>query len=805
MTINDLIFRAISRRLLGCSGVVILCMFLCALRTPSYAQSTPASPSPDANSSLGEIVVTAEFRQQNLQNVPVAITSVNAEMMEARSLTTIADIATEAPNVDIRPAGATFGPASQITIRGIGQGDTSFALEPGVGTYIDDVYFSTVFGSTFELLDLDRVEILRGPQGTLEGQNSIGGAIKLFSKKPDGQNDGFVEATVGSYNRKDIRGAIDFTLIPDQLFVRATGIARERDGYVKDIDYGCTHPNSGVPTSTTSTNCQLGTQGGEQVSAIRIGLRWLPTDRLEVNVIADDSTTRDQPTPEELTYAATNGRYFLNGTPFGAQFIPTNRYTTYATFSDPGGIYNGVTYPATGYSIPQVSNVDDWGVSSNVDYKIADHLSVKSISAYRRYDGEYASDADASPFDFQNVLVIQDHVQASQELRLSGDALNDALNYTAGGFYFTAHDLQGGRVQYPGQFDFVQNDPVDSITKAAYTHVDWNAVGDLHLIGGIRYSKIEKSYTFSRIDPSTGEPPPSVAAINGASSTFRGSHIDYNVNLQYQWTPEIMTYAQWSTGFRSGGINERPFYANQVVPFRPETLDNYELGLKSEFFDRKLRADLAVFYDKYHSVLLTVETPYFNSGEPVNNDPTSPGYNPAGGTFPAAVTENAGDATIKGAEAEFIADPIDGLEIAASASYIDFTYTSLTAEAVLSGVTLNDKPPLTPKWKTSLAVQYTDELGSWGSLTPRFDYQYITQVFAEASQDPYDSINGYGLLNGRITWKAPDAKTDVSLFVTNITDKFYWANKFDTVALAGVGLGTPGRPREWGLTLKRRF
>jgi iron complex outermembrane receptor protein len=769
---------------------------------PGSVGETPASPQ---SSTLDEIVVTAEFRKQNLQEVPIAITSVNAAMIEARSLTTIADIGAEAPNVDIRPAGAVYGPASQITIRGIGQGDTSFALEPGVGTYIDDVYYSTVFGSTFELLDLDRVEILRGPQGTLEGQNSIGGAVKLFSKRPDGSNDAFMEGTVGSFNRKDLRGAVDFTVIPDELFVRATAISRERDGYVKDIDYGCEHPGSGVPSSASSTNCSLGTQGGEQVSAVRVGARYVPTDALEVNLVADDSNTRDEPTPEELTYVSSNGRYFLNGTPFGSQFIPTNRYTTYATFSDPGGIYSGQTIQPSGYSIPRVSRVDDWGVAGTVDYKFSDDVSLKSISAYRRYDGEYASDADASPFDFQNVLVIQDHVQASQELRLSGREFNDAVNYALGAFYFTAHDLQGGRVQYPGQFDFVQNDPVDSITKAGYAHLDWSPLQGFHVIGGVRFSRISKQYTFSRIDPSTGVPPPSLTAINGASSEFRGSHVDYNVNLQYQWSPDLMTYAQWSTGFRSGGVNERPFYANQVVPFRPETLDNYEVGLKSEFMDRRLRLNLAAFFDKYHDILLTVETPYFNTSEPVNSDPTSPAYNPSGGTYPAAVTQNAGDATIKGFELEANGNPTDALEIDLNASYIDFHYTSLTPEAIASGVSLTDRSPLTPRWKGSIAGQYEFSLSGGSTITPRFDYTYVTQVFAAASQSPYDSIQGYGLMNGRLMWKASDRKTGVDLFVTNLGDKFYWANKFDSVALAGVGLGTPGRPREWGLSVKRQF
>src|SRR5690349_11869118 len=166
-------------------------------------------------SELQEITVTAQFRAQPLQDTPIAITALSGDALAARGQTSLTDL--QAPNLSIEPAPGIFGPAAQIYMRGVGQFDTNFTFEPGVGVYIDDVYYSTLFGNAFELLDLDRVEVLRGPQGTLAGKNSIGGAIKLYSKRPDGSGRGFIEAQAGSYNLAGVRAATDFTLVPDKV------------------------------------------------------------------------------------------------------------------------------------------------------------------------------------------------------------------------------------------------------------------------------------------------------------------------------------------------------------------------------------------------------------------------------------------------------------------------------------------------------------------------------------------------------------------------------------------------------------
>src|SRR5687768_7168164 len=273
-------------------------------------ETDPEAAESDAGNS--EIVVTAQFREQSLQDTPLAITAVNSEMLEARSQTDISQVANQAPSVTLKPQGAAFGPALGANIRGVGQFDFNPALEPGVGFYVDDVYYATLTGSILDLLDLDRVEVLRGPQGTLAGRNSIGGAVKLFSQRPEGSNTGQVSAAYGSRDRLDLRASADFNLAPG-IDARIAGVSKQQDGYVDRLDFGCVYPAGGtatfvpafpttsnptmapqlvnpaggVPQRTNRPDCRLGREGEVGFIAARGQLRLRPTDTLDINLIAD--------------------------------------------------------------------------------------------------------------------------------------------------------------------------------------------------------------------------------------------------------------------------------------------------------------------------------------------------------------------------------------------------------------------------------------------------------------------------------------------------------------------------------------
>ena len=279
-----------------------------AMGSSAYAQSSDArSSAEDVTTTVGdEIVVTAEFRERNLQQTPLAITAMTGEMLEARSQTNLSQIANQAPSVTLKSQSPAFGPSMGANIRGVGQFDFNPALEPGVGLYVDDVYYATLTGSMVDLLDVDRVEVLRGPQGTLAGKNSIGGAIKLYSKRPTGSNTGYGSVTYGSRNRIDLRAAADFSL-GDTVSVRFSGVSKEHECYVKSYDFGCVfpaggsatfvdlngvaqqaNPAGGIPALAASyDDCLRAKEGDVGYQAERGQLRFNPSDRLVINLTAD--------------------------------------------------------------------------------------------------------------------------------------------------------------------------------------------------------------------------------------------------------------------------------------------------------------------------------------------------------------------------------------------------------------------------------------------------------------------------------------------------------------------------------------
>jgi iron complex outermembrane receptor protein len=739
---------------------------------------------------LEEVVVTAQFREQGLQKTPVAITAVNSEQIQQRSMTRLTDIAAFAPNVVSTPASTGYGPAAQTYIRGVGQSDSSFALEPGVGIYVDDVYNGILLGSVFDLLDLDRVEVLRGPQGTLAGKNSLGGAIKLFSKKPDGDGGGFVEATYGDFNRTDVRAGGNFTLVPDTLYARVAGVSKHRDGYMKRVDYACEHPGSGVPSSLSAfSNCELGTEGGQDLQAARVALRWIASDSVEDNLIADVTQDRSE-------VAATKLLQLNNAqVPNGAQFITGPRdYTTYATYANLGftdpAIFAGQpgagTHPA--FSQPTTAPVNAYGISNNVTWKFGDNLSLVSITGYRRYSGDWNIDYDGSPYSVENVHNTFTHRQFTQELRLNGSSFS-LLDWTVGAYYYDAKSQFGGLRMIspgtPGENLFDGNDQIPAKSKSGFAHAVYHLTSQLSLIGGLRYTDEDKDYTFARENPFAPGPTYTAAgAVDGTTGSYSGNKVDYRAGVEYQWTQDVMTYVQYSTGFKGGGVNPRPFVVEQEQPFNPETLKAAEMGVKSDMLNHRLRVNAAVFFNQYEDIIFTNTQPTPNSA--LNATPV-----------------NAGDADVKGAELEVEARPIGGLSINASASYLDFKLTRIAPG--ITSVNLDTQQIFAPEKKASIGVQYELPIGTAGTLIPRVDGAYQSSFFTAIDNSPDGKVDGYTVANARLTWQSASGDWQSALEVTNLTDKFYYLNKFRQAAPLNFVIGQPGAPRQWAVSIRRTF
>jgi iron complex outermembrane recepter protein len=789
---------------------------------PAAAQDEAAAADAPAGD---EIVVTAQFRAQNLQDTPLAITAVNAEMLEARSQTNIAQVANNAPSVTLKPQGAAYGPSMGASIRGVGQFDFNPALEPGVGLYVDDVYYATLTGSLFDLLDLDRVEILRGPQGTLAGKNSIGGAVKLYSQRPRGDNTGTIAGTYGSRNRLDLRAGADIGLT-DSLAFRLAGVAKKQDGYVKRMDFGCVNPAGSAlnPSSATQTpipatmasssDCVVAREGEVDFQAVRGQLRWQPTDRLDINLIADfthdDRTNAGsvlldrsfngvQASPNfnnparDIDPFTPNDQPAANRIPLDSRFL-CGPYCNYASYSSPA---DGTQPGAQGAGR---TKFEGWGVSGQVEYDLTDDMQFVSITAYREYETLFNNDDDVSPLAHSLGFGDLNFWSFSQELRLNGSLLDDALEYTVGGFYMDQRSVYATTqfLRYAGLPAFQGNDPVDADTKAVFAHLAWHPVDPLTLTAGIRYTDESKTYTYTRLDLQGNRNPdgtstlPILGALDGVTGVYDGpesDRFDFRLNAQYEITQDISVYGQWSTGFKGGGINPRPFNAQQVKPFGPETLESYEVGFKSDFLDRRVRLNLAAFFSKYEDIQLNL-----------NNCTGVLGITMG---VPCALPFNGGNAEVKGIELETTLRPVDGLLIDGSASYLDFDYTSLVPN---TGISLDFVSPNTPKWKWAIGAQYEIDLGSTGSLTPRVDVAYQSDIYTNAVNRSTNLIEGYTLANARLTWANEQGDLEVSAEVTNLFDKYYLLTVFDlTTAGAGVASGQPGRPREWAVSVKKKF
>src|ERR1700728_482296 len=366
---------------------------LSTLAAAAVAGQAAADQATTPSDSLEEIVVTAQFRQQNLQDTPLAITAITADMMEQRGQTSLHDLGQQAPNVALVETGGAFGPGMTASIRGIGQADFDPAFAPGVGTYIDDVYYTSLTGSNFALLDLDRVEILRGPQGTLSGANSEGGSIKLYSVKPQGNDSGTVEASYGSRNLLDFKGMADVSLINDYLFMRVSGVSHQQDGYVTRIDYGCAFPKSGIPTQGgQQTDCVDGTEGGKNYHGGRVAFRWLPADNFEANLTADVTVDDSQtaavtllavnPTAPGAIATAINSGFppgNAAGVAYDSRFIPSNPYVSYANFCGKGLAGNTLCFSPDTYN-------KNWGTNLTLDWTLAPDVALKSITGFREFN-----------------------------------------------------------------------------------------------------------------------------------------------------------------------------------------------------------------------------------------------------------------------------------------------------------------------------------------------------------------------------------------------------------------------------------
>ncbi len=827
-----------------------------AYATGAVAQAPQSKVEAEEKAGIEDIVITATRSATNLQDTPIAITAVTSETLQQRSLTSAADLSGLVPNATFRQTQGAFGRSLSAFIRGIGQGDGSLAAEPGVTFYVDDSYYPLVLGSIFDLLDLDHVEVLRGPQGTLFGRNALAGAVNLVSKEPNpDETSGYVEATVGRYNRFDFRAGFNVPLT-ENLALRVSGVSKNRQGFQKRLDFRCEMIRRGTPelagnlpfleginiapASGDQDSCVVGRNGGDKAYGLRGALKWEPSSDLAISLIGDYSDDSSPVQADQLlavNVATSNARPGISvaantftkpGGPtfnYDSRFITGSPFYTYATYRDPipaganipgSQFYNG-SVTRGGLAFDPVNPVRNWGVTGKIVYGLTPDIDLTFIAGYRDVIANYTFDVDASPLQIEHTRNTTTHTQHTFELRASGKM--DWLDWTVGGFYYKADELV--RLMFASPFSNLQryqNNRYKPESKSGFANVTVRPFGDkLGITLGGRYSDDKKPVSFD--NRQDGVPSGDIVFnVTPAESRF-----DWKAGINYEVLTGTMVYASASTGFRLPSFNARPSQPSQVTPIPGDDIIAYELGVKTDLFDRRLRINAAAFYTDYRQRTTTVngsEYQLINGATVAGLQVTEPlPGGPAGSTrcrnrTPAEIAGNVAGFScvtrtfytntpgkVKGVELELEARPIDGLSINGSLGYAKFDSPDLKvagrANARVVGI---------PEWNVSAGVQYELDVPMLGgSITPRLDWFYTGSIAFSSTRNDLTQP-AYSVFNGRVAYHNDEHLFTLALLTTNLFNKRYYYNYFDYQSLGFPNTNAqPSRPREWAVTLSKQF
>lgn len=698
---------------------------------------------------IEEVVVTARKREESLQETPISITAFSADDLKARNITNLTELQFSTPGLTSN-LGAAGGSTGQYFIRGIGQSDWIAAFEPGVGIYVDGVYLGRVTGAALDLVDVSRIEVLRGPQGTLFGRNTIGGAISIVSKAPSFEHEGQAEVTYGERDHLAIKGGVSGPLVADQLAARFSFNAETKNGHgVRLVDGE--------------------RQGDKEVFAARGALRWTPGEDITIDLVAD--VTHQTGTGDFAKLKGINEIYYPNT----AQYVIEDRRSTWSGLDTP-------------------NDNDTWGVSLTVDYAITPEISIKSITAYRDLQAQSGMDFDGTPGSYLEQLIDTEQDQFSQELQLSGRAIDDRLDWLVGFYYFEEDIRQLADVTIDlAPFFFRVHSPqlnvLDNKSVAGFAQATFKITDQLSLTAGARYTDEKKEifYDHTQVHQAGSFLPEGFVQVIVPPQSVDDSWSSFTpkVGLEYQVTDDLMVYASYSEGFRSGGFNGRPQSVNVITPFDPEKVKVWEGGFKSDLLDNRLRVNGAVFWNDYTDLQLASTVTI--------------------GGAPALTVGNAGKSELKGGELEVTAAPVEGLLLNVGVAYLDQKFTQLDPGVLLAGgLTLDSRQPNTPKWQVNAGIQYTADLGDAGLLTGRMDYSYKSaQTFFLG--DPLETQKNENVVNARLTYETPGDHWQLSVYALNLFDENYNAFQEADMLNYGIDLIWPAPPREIGVTVGYRF
>ncbi len=714
--------------------------------TPLYAQ-------------IEEVIVTAERREANLQEVPVAVSSFSSENLESAQVSTIGDLQSMVPNLSIHSGDANN---AVVYIRGIGQIDSVAFFEPGVGIYLDDIYLGRAQGAFLDVVDVERIEVLRGPQGSLYGRNSVGGAIKYVSAQATDEFSGNISAHLGNYNRQDIKATISGPL-SNTLKGRLTLATMEHEGY--------------------SVNRFDGQRDGDRDNKFaRAVLQFDPSEEFSLQLAMDysDSDPKRSRTPAKET---------------------------------PINIILGPSFPAD--SDPFVVNADfntveqteTKGVSLNASWALNEQWSLKSITSYRELDYGTELDLDGTPVNAFGIYYFNEQEQSSQEFQLQYQS--DHMSLVTGLYYFNEQGQTFDGGVFANIFSASSGDGFfETDSYAVFGQLDIDINEQLTAIAGFRYTKETKSYrrtaeSFNLIALSASNPalanPDSelLRAVRGQGTVSSGnpddadfSNFSPKVGLKYQLSENTNLYASYSTAFKAGGFNGR-VTSDALTPFDEETLVSLEAGLKTQLWDDRLRINAAVFRNQYDDLQLSS----FEAS--------------ADGGSILPVFTNAGKAVMKGAELELTALLSNALTVNLNIGYLDAEYREYIAGDPTSNqlIDISNQRELVnaPEWDTQLGLRYDFAAWDWGQLSFLTDISYRSKTYLEVNSQETLAQNGYSIVNAAFILAAEDGQWNVMLGAKNLSDKRYRSHAFDISAFPGVMLGYYSAPKTYALSATYNF
>lgn len=765
-----------------------------ALFAASAALPAGAAWAQDEEPAVSEeeaITVTARRREESLQDVPVAVTVLSAASLERQQVSGTTDLDDVAPNIQFHSYGTLTGnnSAAQVFIRGIGQTDATPAVDPGVGFYIDDVYMGRSVGGVLDFRDIASVQILRGPQGTLFGRNTIGGAVLLSTNTPGAGND--LRVSVGEDNLYEAFGAFDIPM-GENLAGRVSLGYRQRDGYV-------TRAFDGVDLGNEDTYTGQGS------------LRWEPTTSLTFTLRGDYTNEDENGSPfvfreinENAVFpAAASVAAGCPGATFPPPFVPATPDPRCANDAQALGPFtNGGTFPAS-------STLENMGVSLVAEWEVNDVLSFKSITADRHLEWTGTRDADNTPLLILHTNYDSQSDQLSQELQAL--ITTDRLGGVVGLYYFNEESFDRLIVPLgnPGTSYDTQRVWMESESWAAFTHWTLDITEALSVSAGVRYTEETKALQAIMFNvapasapepaapvalcPFAGPPPTQTGCLFLTTNRFERefSSTIGSASIQYRWSPEIMTYASWSQGFKSGGFNQRYNATppgNAPISFDSETAESFEIGFKSNPLDH-MRLNGAIFTTEYDNIQMTYRL----------------------GVVPLLF--NAGVATISGAELELFYEPTDDFIIDASVGYLDSGFDQITNPPPFGPVTptavatINSDLPFAPEWQIHLGMSYTLHPTQSLTLTPRVDVSYTDSQFFDAGNSVNIAQNdAVTAVNGSLSLAPEDQRWRLTLSGNNLTDELYpVAGTSSTTTASGYAEIIYARPRNFWLTLGYEF